>query len=83
MAGNDIRKKQKRVTDQGYSAARQNKIQPWELNNVPGDRWEDAKVYSRETRQGQNYAQGRMQEDAARKRKQAEIADRLLKKKRR
>ena len=63
MAGN-IDSKLKKVKQQGYRAARQNKIQPRELSNVQGDRWEDAKVYSRDTRQGQNYNRQHMKEYA-------------------
>lgn len=59
MAG--IREKQKRVTEQGYAAAKKDHgIYPRELQNVPGDRWEDAKVYNKNTRQGQNYWQDHM-----------------------
>ena len=59
MAGN-IREKQKKVREQGYKAAREDKLFPRELQNVEGDRWEDAKVYGKNTRQGQNYWQGHM-----------------------
>lgn len=62
MAG--IREKQKRVTEQGYAAARQNKIFPRELQNTTNGSWEDAKLYSMNTRQGQNYWQGHMKDYA-------------------
>lgn len=70
MAGKkeDIRSKQRRIIEQGFSAARQNKIQPRELSNVQGDRWEDAKVYSTQTRQGQNYRRERMKENSRNRR---------------
>ena len=51
----DFDRRLSRVRQQGYSAARQGKIYPRELQNVPGDRWEDAKVYGTDTRQGQNH----------------------------
>lgn len=58
----EIRKKQKKVQEQGYAAARQNKIFPRELQNTTNGSWEDAKLYSMNTRQGQNYWQGHMKD---------------------
>ena len=83
MAGNNIREKQKKVREMGYKAAREDKLYPRELQNVQGDRWEDAKVYGQNTRQGQNYWQNHMKEmaeEAKRKQRRNAIADRLLKK---
>ena len=54
--------KRSKVRAQGYSAARQGKIYPRELQNTADDSWEDAKIYDRNTRQGQNYAQRHMKE---------------------
>lgn len=52
----EIERKRRQVRKQGYAAAKKdNGIYPRELQNVPGDRWEDAKVYNKNTRQGQNY----------------------------
>lgn len=84
-----IRQKQKRVREQGYAAARQGKIYPRELQNTREDDWEDAKIYSMNTRQGQNYWQGHMQDrgeelkriqEEKRKKKRNAIVDRLLRK---
>ena len=62
MAGS-IREKQKMVREQGYKAAKQNKIFPRELQNA-GDLWEDAQLYDRKTRQGQNNRQAHMRDHA-------------------
>ena len=61
MAGS-IREKQKKVREQGYKAAKENKIFPRELQNTTNGSWEDAKLYSKNTRQGQNYWQGHMKD---------------------
>ena len=62
MAGN-IDAKLKKVKQQGYKAAKENKIFPRELQNT-GGLWEDAQLYDRKTRQGQNYWQGHMRDHA-------------------
>lgn len=51
----EIERKRRQVRKQGLAAAKNGTLFPRELQNVPGDRWEDAKVYSKQTRQGQNY----------------------------
>ena len=72
-SGSDFVQRANKVRRQGYSAARQGKIYPRELQNVPGDRWEDAKVYGTDTRQGQNHwrdhLKSRAEEMAKRKKK--------------
>ena len=44
----------KKVKQQGYKAAKENKIFPRELQNTNG-LWEDAELYDRKTRQGQEH----------------------------
>ena len=56
----EIENKRRKVRKQGLAAAKNGTLFPRELQNVPGDRWEDAKVYSKQTRQGQNYWQDHM-----------------------
>ena len=57
MAGNNIREKVKRVKEQGYRSAREDRLYPRELQNMPEGQWDDAKVYGSKTRQGQNNRQ--------------------------
>ena len=73
--GSDFDQRLSKARRQGYSAARQDKIYPRELQNTPGDRWEDAKVYGTDTRQGQNHRREHM--------KSMSNADRLMRKKKR
>ena len=54
-AGSDFKGRAAKTRAQGYSAARQGKIYPRGLQNTIEDTWEDAKVYDKNTRQGQNY----------------------------
>jgi hypothetical protein len=74
MAGN-IDDKLKKVKKQGYKAAKENKIFPRELQNAGEDRWEDAKLYSMNTRQGQNYWQDHMKGMSQIQRKQTRDSD--------
>lgn len=65
MAGKeDIREKQKRVREQGYRAAKEDKLYPYELRTVEGDRWEDAKNYSRQNWKGSEYWRNNLTESA-------------------
>lgn len=70
--GSDFKSRAKKVRQQGYSAARQGKILPRQLQNTAKDTWEDAKVYGTDTRQGQNYWRDHMKsraEDMAKRKK--------------
>lgn len=71
-SGSDFVQRANKVRRQGYSAARQGKIYPRELQNTAKDTWEDAKVYGTDTRQGQNYWRDHMKsraEDMAKRKK--------------
>lgn len=56
----DIGTKLNKAKQQGYKAAKENKIFPRELQNTTNGSWEDAKLYDKNTRQGQNYWQDHM-----------------------
>lgn len=73
--GSDFKSRARKVRQQGYSAAKQGKIYPRQLQNTAEDDWEDAKVYGKNTRQGQNHWRNHM--------KSMSNADRLLKNKKR
>ena len=81
MADN-IREKQKKVLEQGYRAAKSDRLYPRELQNVSGDRWEDAKIGTygakNTTRQQSNFSREHMTEYGqalSRRNKQTREAD--------
>lgn len=74
MAGS-MDDKLKKVRQQGYKAAKENKIFPRELQNTTNGSWEDAKLYSKNTRQGQTYWQGHMKDMSQIQRKQTRQSD--------
>lgn len=58
-SGNDIRSKQKKVRQQGYRAAQDDKFYPYQLR-YGNDSWEDAKNYNRKNWSGSRYWQQHM-----------------------